>query len=83
MFASSRGGVDPALAPGDLLDAGDLQALAVLDHVDELRGLEERVVGPGVEPGRPAAEHLHVKAAGLKVEEVQVGDLELARASRA
>src|SRR3712207_4270166 len=34
--------VQPAVAPGDLLDAADLQALALLDHRHELGGLAQR-----------------------------------------
>src|SRR3546814_11724454 len=41
-------GGDEALAPGDLLQAGDLQALAMLDGLHELRGVDEDVVGAGV-----------------------------------
>src|SRR3546814_12222713 len=48
-------GGDEALAPGDLLQAGDLQALAMLDGLHELRGVDEAVVGAGVEPGIAAA----------------------------
>src|SRR5208283_1744638 len=72
------GVVDPALAPGDLLEARDLEPLPVLDDVDELRGLEERRVGPRVEPGDAAPQDLGVEVAGLEVEAVQVRDLQLA-----
>jgi hypothetical protein len=33
--------VQPAVAPGDLLDAADLEPLPILDHRDELRGLPQ------------------------------------------
>jgi hypothetical protein len=46
--------------------------------VDELRGLEQRVVRAGVEPGGAAAEELDVQLAALEVEAVEVGDLEFA-----
>ena len=49
------GAVDPALREGDFLDAGDLQAGAVLKDVDELGGFDERVVRAGVEPGGATA----------------------------
>ena len=62
------GPVDPALPPGDLLQAGDLEPLAVLDHVDELGGLEQRVVRARVQPGRAAAEELGVEQARVEVE---------------
>src|SRR3546814_2396088 len=41
-------GGDEALAPGDLLQAVDLAALALLDGLLELRGVEAAVVGSGV-----------------------------------
>src|SRR5580658_9053300 len=70
--------VDPALAPCDLLHAGDLETLTVLDHMDELGGIEERVVRPRVQPGRAPPEDLGVQEARIEVEAVQVRDLELA-----
>jgi hypothetical protein len=33
--------IDPALAPGDFLRAGDFQALALFDGGDELAGFEQ------------------------------------------
>src|SRR5580765_8573362 len=50
--------VDIALAPGDLLGAADLQALAVLDRLDELRGAQQARRRAGVEPSIAAAELL-------------------------
>src|SRR5262245_50438430 len=44
-------GADPAGAVGDLLRARDLEALALLERGDELAGLEQAVVGAGVQPG--------------------------------
>src|SRR5262249_5553750 len=38
------GAVDPALLEGDLLGARDLEALALLDGLDEVRGLMQRIV---------------------------------------
>ena len=49
-------GVDEALAEGDFLGAGDFQALALFDDVDELRGFEQRFMGAGIEPRVAAAE---------------------------
>src|SRR3546814_4610954 len=71
-------GGDEALAPGDLLQAGDLQALAMLDGLHELRGVDEAVVGAGVEPGIAAAEALHLQLPGLEVAAVEIGNLQLA-----
>src|SRR4029453_10612910 len=46
--------VDEALPEGDFLGAGDLEPLPALDRLDEMRGLEQRVVRPSVEPGEAA-----------------------------
>src|SRR5882724_12049012 len=62
------GAIDPIPAIGDLLQAGDLEALAILDDMHELGGLEQRVVGAGVEPGGAAAEDLDLQLAGLEVD---------------
>ena len=70
--------VDEALAEGDLLDAGDLEALAAFHDMDELRGLEQGVVGARIEPGEAAAEPLDMELARLHVVAVDIGDLELA-----
>src|SRR3954451_16238611 len=51
-------GVDKTLAEGDFLGASDLQPLALLHDVDELRRLQQRFMGAGVEPGVAAAETL-------------------------
>jgi len=50
---------DQTLAVGDFLEAGDLQALALLDGLEEAGGLEQRFRRAGVEPGETAAEGLH------------------------
>src|SRR5581483_8387367 len=47
--------VDQAEAVGDLLGTGDLQALALLDGLHVLAGLEQRIVGAGIQPGVAAA----------------------------
>ena len=71
-------GLDPSLAEGDFLGAGDLQSLALLDGGDELAGFEQTVVGAGIEPGVTAAHDLDVELAFFEVEAVEVGDLEFA-----
>src|SRR5690348_15930309 len=50
--------VDVSHAERDLLGARDLEALAPLDRLDEVRRLEERFVGSRVEPRGPASHHL-------------------------
>src|SRR5437667_11812646 len=61
------GGVDEALAEGDFLDAADLLAGALFEHAHEFRGLEQRVVRPGVEPGIATAETFDAELAGGEV----------------
>lgn len=68
---------DVAHAVGDLFEAGDLEALAGLDGLDEGRGLQQGVVGAGVEPGVAAAHGLDVELVAREVGLVDVGDLEL------
>ena len=82
MRAAAASRLDPAGAIGDLLRAGDLQALALLERGDELAGLEQAVVRAGVEPGVAAADDLDVEVAALEVARVDVGDLELAARRR-
>src|SRR6185312_11317331 len=74
--------VDPAAAIGDLLQAADAQALALLDRPDELAGLDQAVVGAGVEPGEAAAQQLDVQLAGVQIDLVEGGDLQLAAVRR-
>jgi hypothetical protein len=42
---------NPALAPGHLLRAAHLQALAVLQGADVAAGFVQRITGAGIEPG--------------------------------
>src|SRR5215470_5228631 len=71
-------GRDPAEPERHLLQAADLEALPLLDDGDEVRRLEQRFVGPGVEPRVPAREHVNLEPSALEVGPVDVGDLELA-----
>ncbi len=70
--------VDPTLAPGDLLGRRDLEALARLDGLHELPGLEERLEGARVEPRKATAHALDEEIAAGKIRAVDIGDLELA-----
>src|SRR5690606_37653672 len=63
---------------GDLLRAGDTEALAALQRADEFRGFDERIRRAGVEPGIAAAEAFDIERAALEIGEIDVGDLELA-----
>jgi hypothetical protein len=42
--------INSTCAPGYFLGTGDLQALAVLDDLDELAGLKQALMGAGIEP---------------------------------
>ena len=68
---------DVAHAVGDFFEAGDLEALAGLDGLDEGCGLQQGVVGAGVKPGVAAAHGLDVELVAREVGLVDVGDLEL------
>jgi len=48
--------VDVSHPERHLFHAGDLQALPLLDRLDERPGFQQGVVRPGVQPGEPAAE---------------------------
>src|SRR5690349_19292113 len=52
---------EPALVEGDLFGTRHLETLAMFDGLDEGRGLHQRVVRAGVEPGYAAAEDLHAQ----------------------
>src|ERR1700676_2821462 len=41
---------DPAIVERDLFRSRNELALAALQHADEFGGLEQRIIGPGVEP---------------------------------
>src|SRR5262249_57483815 len=69
---------DEPLAIGDLFGAGDLEALPVLDRLDESRGLDQRLVRAGVEPGETAPERLDRERTARQIGAVDVGDLEFA-----
>lgn len=72
------GTIDPALHPRDLLEAGDLEALALFEHGDELRGVEQAVGGAGIQPGGASPEGDDPQATLCEVEALEVGDLQLA-----
>src|SRR5215210_1537711 len=70
------------LVERDLLEAHDLEALAVLDGADERRRLLKHLVGPGIEPRKAAAEALDAQVPAIEIGLVDVGDFELAPARR-
>ena len=69
---------DPAVAVGDVFEAGDLEAGAFLDDFDEDGGLREGVVGAGVQPGEAAPEGLDLELAVGEEGLVHGGDFQLA-----
>src|SRR5947209_2764497 len=75
-------GIDVTQPQRDLLDAGDAQALALLEDLHEVAGFDQRLVRAGVEPGKAAAEHLDMQVAAFEIGAVDVGDLELAARRR-
>ena len=50
----------------------------MLDRCNVIAGVEEARGGPGVEPGHAAAQQLYVQLFLLEIEQIQIGDLELA-----
>src|SRR5690606_29782281 len=66
--AAEGRGVDPPAAEGDLLGAADLQALALLEGLDEGGGGEQGLGVARVEPGVAAAEALEAQGALREVE---------------
>ena len=59
-----------AAGPGETVES-------LLDRLDEVRGLEQRLMRAGIEPRHAAPEHLHFEFAATEVVEVHVGDLQL------
>ena len=68
----------PPAAQGYVLQAGHLLALTLLDHLDERRGLGQRVVRTGVQPGESASQGLQTELAALEELLVDGGYLQLA-----
>lgn len=73
---------DVAHAVGNLFEAGNLEALAGLDGLDEGCSLQQGVVRAGIEPGVAAAHGLDVELVAREVGLVDVGDLELTAGRR-
>ena len=71
-----------SLPQGDFLGASDTQALTLLQDLDEMAGFDQRGMRAGIEPGKAAAEHLHIEIAAIEIGLVDVGDLDLAARRR-
>ena len=72
----------PAHPVADLFQAGNLQALPLLDRLHEAGGLHEGIGSAGVEPGKAAAERLDPQGVLLEIDAVEIGDLEFATRAR-
>src|SRR5262249_18729063 len=70
--------IDISLSPGDFFGAADLQTLAILHRLDELRGAQQARRRAGIEPSIAAAELLDREPSLLQVLGIDVADLELA-----
>jgi hypothetical protein len=71
----SGGGLEPsaiypALAEGDLFQAGDFQSLALLDHGHELGGVGEGIWRAGIQPSGAAAEFFNPQGTAFEVEPI-------------
>ena len=73
---------DPSLAEGDALQAGHLQALPFLDHLDEGARLAQRVVRARVQPSKAASQRLHLQLPVLEEALVHRRDLQLTACRR-
>src|SRR5262245_25880836 len=70
-------GTDIAETVSDFFETGHHQALAVFDRLDVVRGLHQRFMRSGVEPGDPSAELLDRQFTAIEVVTIDVGDFEL------
>lgn len=69
-------GRDVAHAPGDLLDAGHLQPLSLLDGLDKGGRLQQRLVRARIQPGRATAQQLDIQLPALEIDLVDIGNLQ-------
>ena len=70
--------VQPAVTPADLFQTGDFKALALLDGLHEHAGLDQAIVGAGVQPGKAASKQFDGQCAILQIHLVDGGDFQLA-----
>src|ERR1700722_10195028 len=76
------GGVDPAQTIGYFFGTGNLEALALFDGLDENCGFNQRVVGPGIEPGEASTQDLGTQLASLQIPAIDIGNLQFAARRR-
>ena len=64
-----------ALGVGDFLGTGDPKSLTPFERLHKCTRLEQTVVRAHVEPGKTAAQPLHVDLSTLKIRAVNIGYL--------
>src|SRR5204863_3330879 len=62
---------------GQLLQAGDVEALSLLQRLDERPRLQQCLRSPSVQPSGPASENLDGEPSLSQVSHVDLGDFEL------
>src|SRR5262249_37918742 len=75
-------GADISHPIGDFLEARDHQPLTLLDGLNVVRGLNERFMRAGIEPGNTAGQPLDMKLRSLQILTVDVGDLQFTSCRR-
>ncbi|MNY16448.1 hypothetical protein D3C86_1497110 [compost metagenome] len=65
---------DKALAVSDLFRAGDFQALAMLDGLNEVTCFNHAFMGSSIQPSITTAHHGHRQIALLQIDTVHIGD---------
>ena len=68
--------INPALPVSDFFGAGNFEPLPLFNRLNELAGFEHRLMGTGIEPGVAAPHHFNGQLLLLKIDAVNVGDLE-------
>ena len=60
----------------EILDVGDLEALAFFKGLDKLRGFQHGVEGAGVQPGGAPGQNLDLESTAFEVRLIDGGDLQ-------
>ena len=70
--------IHPAIAEGNLFEAGDFEALVMFDGADKLGSFEQGFLGTSIEPRVATTENFDVKVSALKIGAVDAGDFKFA-----
>ena len=70
--------INPAIAECDFLGATDLESLPILDGLDEIGRLVQRLVGSRIQPGEATPQLLQLQRIIMQVALVEVGDFQFA-----